>query len=67
VAFLRRAAWGGFGGLAWHPPIALTGWDLVELASSGCTHQYTSETTHQYTSETTHQYTSETNDDGLVF
>jgi hypothetical protein len=30
VAFLWRGAWGGFGGLAWHPPIALTGWGLVE-------------------------------------
>jgi hypothetical protein len=35
VAFLWRGAWGGFGGLAWHPPIALTGWGLVEIASSG--------------------------------
>jgi hypothetical protein len=26
VAFLWRGAWGGFVGLAWHPPIALTGW-----------------------------------------
>jgi hypothetical protein len=30
VAFLWRGAWGGFGGLAWHPPIALTRWGLVE-------------------------------------
>jgi hypothetical protein len=30
VAFLSRGAWGVFGGLAWHPPIALTGWVLVE-------------------------------------
>jgi hypothetical protein len=30
VAFLWRGAWGGFGGLAWHPPIALTGWGLVQ-------------------------------------
>jgi hypothetical protein len=30
VAFLWRGAWGGFGGLAWHPPIALTAWGLVE-------------------------------------
>jgi hypothetical protein len=30
VPFLWRGAWGGFGGLAWHPPIALTGWGLVE-------------------------------------
>jgi hypothetical protein len=30
VAFLWRGVWGGFGGLAWHPPIALTGWGLVE-------------------------------------
>jgi hypothetical protein len=29
VAFLWREALGGFGGLAWHPPIALTGWGLV--------------------------------------
>jgi hypothetical protein len=28
VAFLWRGARGGFGGLAWHPPIALTGWGL---------------------------------------
>jgi hypothetical protein len=30
VALLWRGAWGGFGGLAWHPPIALTGWGLVQ-------------------------------------
>jgi hypothetical protein len=30
VAFLWRGAWGGFGGLAWHPPNPLTGWGLVE-------------------------------------
>jgi hypothetical protein len=30
VAFLWHGARGGFGGLAWHPPIALTGVGLVE-------------------------------------
>jgi hypothetical protein len=35
VAFLLRGAWGRFGVLAWLPPIALSGWGLVELASSG--------------------------------
>jgi hypothetical protein len=35
VAFLWRGAWGRLGVVAWHPPIALTGWGLVELASSG--------------------------------
>jgi hypothetical protein len=39
VAFLWRGARGGFGGLAWHPPIALTGWGQVECEiPTPCSH-----------------------------
>jgi hypothetical protein len=38
-SFFIVTAWGGFGGLAWHPPIALTGWGLVECEiPTPCSH-----------------------------